>query len=131
MNKVVKRTRKQVFKLWVKALRSGEYKQSEGSLKNKDGFCCLGVLCDLAAKDGGAGWTKEKNAFGNYGYKNDHDVMYGALPNHMREWLKISIEEQDKLVEMNDGRFNWTESCSFSEIANYIENTFIKGATNV
>lgn len=43
-------------RLWVKALRSGEYKQGYGYLHykrgGKDKFCCLGVLCDLAVKNG-------------------------------------------------------------------------------
>ena len=32
---------------WVNALRSGKYKQTRGNLQDGDGFCCLGVLCDL------------------------------------------------------------------------------------
>jgi hypothetical protein len=42
MNKAIKNK-------WVKALRSGKYKQAEGTLynKDKDSFCCLGVLKDL------------------------------------------------------------------------------------
>jgi hypothetical protein len=39
-----------VMKKWVKALRSGKYKQFKGGLKGKTeegklGYCCLGVLC--------------------------------------------------------------------------------------
>jgi hypothetical protein len=35
---------------WVRALRSREYKQGKGWLydKDKDAYCCLGVLCVLA-----------------------------------------------------------------------------------
>lgn len=47
---------KRVKKLWIKALRSGKYKQGRGHLKsNEEGvsyYCCLGVLCELALKDG-------------------------------------------------------------------------------
>ena len=39
-------------KAWVKALRSGDFKQGRKQLVNRvngsDVFCCLGVLCDLA-----------------------------------------------------------------------------------
>lgn len=39
---------------WVAALRSGEYKQTKSELKDgQGGFCCLGVLCDIYAKDNG------------------------------------------------------------------------------
>lgn len=37
---------------WVRALRSGEYSQANGALQKNGGFCCLGVLCDLAVKAG-------------------------------------------------------------------------------
>lgn len=40
--------KKSVMKKWVKALRSGKYQQTIGSLKNVDGYCCLGVLCDIS-----------------------------------------------------------------------------------
>lgn len=41
-----------IMKKWVKALRSGKYKQGTGTLKqyNRKGqvkYCCLGVLCEL------------------------------------------------------------------------------------
>ncbi len=32
---------------WIFALRSGNYKQSIGSLRNSHGSCCLGVGCDV------------------------------------------------------------------------------------
>ena len=37
---------------WVTALRSGKYMQGRGFLKDEDGgYCCLGVLCDVFAKE--------------------------------------------------------------------------------
>jgi hypothetical protein len=33
---------------WVAALRSGEYAQGRGALRNEEGEnCCIGVLCDV------------------------------------------------------------------------------------
>lgn len=41
----------EIKKRWVAALRSGDYKQGTGALRNADNkFCCLGVLCDLHSK---------------------------------------------------------------------------------
>ena len=37
---------------WVAALRSNEYKQGRVKLEHRGGFCCLGVLCALAERDG-------------------------------------------------------------------------------
>ena len=33
---------------WINALRSGEYKQVRNSLRTPDGFCVLGVACDVS-----------------------------------------------------------------------------------
>jgi hypothetical protein len=44
--------KKDIAKLWAKALRSGKYKQGKFTLRNHDNsFCCLGVLCDLYNKE--------------------------------------------------------------------------------
>ncbi len=39
-------------KLWVAALESGEYEQDQGQLRTDGGFCCLGVLCEVAKEEG-------------------------------------------------------------------------------
>lgn len=41
---------KEVKAKWLSALRSGEYKQATHFLydNQKDGYCCIGVLCDLS-----------------------------------------------------------------------------------
>lgn len=48
-----------IKKLWVDALRSGDYAQTTSYLMEVNsvtlepiGYCCLGVLCDLAVKEG-------------------------------------------------------------------------------
>lgn len=42
---------KRVKKLWIKALRSGEFEQATNTLREGSGksarYCCLGVLCEL------------------------------------------------------------------------------------
>ena len=44
-----------VKQLWVEALRSGEYKQCNYSLRRDESkvisYCCLGVLCELYARE--------------------------------------------------------------------------------
>lgn len=43
--------KKKIKALWVAALRSGEYKQGTGQLRDEsNNFCCLGVLCNLHAQ---------------------------------------------------------------------------------
>ena len=46
--------KKEIAEKWVAALRSGDYKQHTSFLANaaRTEHCCLGVLCELAVKDG-------------------------------------------------------------------------------
>lgn len=41
----------EVKKKWLEALRSGKYRQATEQLRKGDAYCCLGVLCDLYAKE--------------------------------------------------------------------------------
>lgn len=103
-------TPKEVRQLWVKALRSGEYKQGKSCLRTNDGgqYCCLGVLTDLAVKN------KVIPEFtGLAGMNNilDRDVM---------RWAGLSDEygsygDYQTLTRLND------EGCNFDRIASVIE----------
>lgn len=43
---------------WLAALRSGEYEQGSERLRDEENcFCCLGVLCDIASKEGLGEWN--------------------------------------------------------------------------
>lgn len=58
---------------WTAALRSGDYPQGKNRLRSKEGFCCLGVLCDLAVKAGVV--------------KVDHRKYHPGLPDSPEYWL--------------------------------------------
>ena len=45
---------------WINALRSGEYEQGRKSLRDRNKYCCLGVLCDLHAKETGNKWVEDQ-----------------------------------------------------------------------
>ena len=109
--KVIHRTREEVIKLWVKALRSGEYKQTKDSLKNRGGFCCLGVLCDLAAKDGGGDW-----------YRNEYRGYKSSPPYNIQKFIfnKFGSKFMSQLMCYNDN------GKSFEFIADKIEKKYLK-----
>lgn len=44
--------KKEIADKWVEALRSNTYKQTHGYLRAGDGYCCLGVLCELVGVSG-------------------------------------------------------------------------------
>lgn len=73
---------------WVKALLSGKYAQTRGELKDRRGYCCLGVLRDVADK--------------NDTRTNEED--YGSLlsKTQLREFGLTQLM-QDELSDLNDG----------------------------
>lgn len=113
-------------KKWVDALRSGEFKQTKGCLQDADGYCCLGVACDLYSKVHNISW-----ASGLLDRKNFLDASQ-YLPSVVVAWLGLkdfsgsvfnrkedgSVECKVCLLDLND-RKNFT----FEEIAKVIEET--------
>ena len=95
---------------WLAALRSGEYKQVIGALRNGNGFCCLGVLTDLRQRELGETWRTnpdESELTSSEGY-----VCY--LSPAIKEWSEIKSVGLT-LSSMND------RGDTFDEIAAYIE----------
>jgi hypothetical protein len=71
---------------WLAALRSGEYKQEKDTLRIGDCFCCLGVLCDLQAREtDNLHWWEE--GCGGYNYFG-HDL---DLPAEVTDWAGLEL----------------------------------------
>ena len=106
----------QIKQKWVSALRSGDYQQTQQVLHNKNGFCCLGVLCDLYIKENQLEWELTNN--GNYYNFQDENVY---LPHSVVEWSGIGDDNptindgESRLAGLNDN------GTTFNEIANLIE----------
>ena len=113
---------------WVAALRSGEYRQIKGWLADtKNGRCCLGVLCDVAAEDGIIEWQtsginkKAVGADSGSSYTLPHDVMeWAALEDDDPESTETNTEEGGtmSLSALNDSSYL---QFSFDRIADVIE----------
>lgn len=113
---------------WLKALRSGEYSQTKGTLYNPVtcGFCCLGVLQHTVSK--GSVETDEEDMYCNYAkepsikwYEDNGIKIYGT---DLAEYP--DDPDLTKLIDMNDGKINpftgkRQRSKPFSFIANWIE----------
>ena len=112
----------EVKKKWVAALRSGDYKQGQGHLKGGDGFCCLGVLCDLHSKEvDHYGWQEQQG--GVYSYQG----RTGTITNEVSGWadLPVSNDTCGILVSMNDGGGDYAlDGKDFNYIADYIEKNY-------
>jgi len=102
----------EIKKLWTDALRSGEYKQRALLLHMNDRFCCLGVLCDLAIKQG-LDVDMDRTQSNIFSY----DGLDNVLPLSVIRWSGLD-SNGESLAALNDG------GASFSEIADVIEQHF-------
>lgn len=96
---------------WVDALRSGQFKQTKGKLKARNGaMCCLGVLAQVA----GCEFYYDASEDG-YGADN----LWGYAPRKAMEFVGLTKRDgdflDDNLADRND------EGASFAQIATIIE----------
>jgi hypothetical protein len=113
--------KKEIAKKWVRALRSGKYKQAKSVLKTKTKkglvrHCCLGVLCELYQND-----CKRKKKKGlrvaeveAYGYdvpKTNTVFNFSGdptvLPEAVRSWARLQddfggFRKEDTEFELKD-----------------------------
>lgn len=101
---------------WIKALRSGEYKQGKVYLNSDNKFCCLGVLSDLYLKEHGKEWQDEGHfkRVAAFACGLDREVMDWAGLEKMDVVGHYSYEKKS-LATLND-----SDTC-FNEIADIIE----------
>jgi hypothetical protein len=125
-----------IKKLWTDALRSGDYLQGKQKLNFDGRFCCLGVLCDLAVKDGAipAGHVHGDGVVSYAGHHNrlpPEVICWAGLEARVREegsgswdWEidgstvpldLLAPTPRESLATVNDG------GALFSEIADIIE----------
>lgn len=109
---------REIKEKWVAALRSGEYKQGMGQLRDSSDsrFCCLGVLTDLYIKETGQGkWDSNFFRSGN----KDGNLFSGFTPEPVRVWAGLRDRnpqvDATNLATLNDG------GCTFNQIADKIE----------
>jgi hypothetical protein len=127
----------EVKELWLSALRSGEYVQGKNLLHKSfpdtdkpDEFCCLGVLCDLAVKNGVIDESDiqtlevQEDGYSYHGY--EHSTAF--LPGSVQHWSGVHSDNgvfhdsqfdiERSLVFLND------DGIPFSDIADVIEKEF-------
>jgi len=128
---------------WTAALRSGEYAQGSGQLLFEQAdsgarqYCCLGVLCDLAARDGvvegpvphedlGGGVQMAFVGASRWDGSPGVELADVVLPHAVADWAGIEgadpwivvgtdPAERERLSSLND------EGADFLEIADIID----------
>lgn len=115
-----------IARQWVKALRSGKFKQGKGNLVSKDhegkAHCCLGVLCAISP------W---KNTYDRMG---DEENKNAYTPEKVMKWADLGdkrgvvphpnstiIGLTTNLTKLND-----EEKFTFEQIADVIEKNYVE-----
>lgn len=132
---------KEIRQKWIDALRSGDFKQTSGALRDRNKYCCLGVLCELEGIDLTRKFSEENKfvEIGSMCYPWDlRDIEDVQVPKWIRcgsavsaTHMKVALENGDHktynkfvtvgtflqlLAEYND------QGRSFHDISNLIEN---------
>lgn len=92
----------QARKLYVEALKSGEYRQCTGVLRDGDKFCAGGVACDLFCKH-------EVDIYCSGYYGGGYEV---TVPPIIHQWLDDDIP----LIDYND-----IQGLAFPQIGKLLE----------
>jgi hypothetical protein len=116
---------KEVARLWIDALRSGEYKHTSGRLvRGTDSlsYCCLGVLCELAVEKG-VELTKTPYDDEGLGYRVSNFTYIGVLPPTVQTWAGCG----DEPYFDTKGATYWNDyaNLNFQQIADKIETEFL------
>lgn len=104
---------------FVSALRSGDYVQTQRTMRRGTEYCCLGVLCHLHRQETQMLlWTLEED----HGIAYSYSKHFAAPPPVVWNWALMPLEMADKedvkkmLMRLND-HYSW----SFKKIADLLE----------
>jgi hypothetical protein len=111
----------EVRKLWTEALRSGRYPQTTQVLRSCYGFCCLGVLCDLAVAANVIP-PPVVDDFEIFEYGREH--KYEELPIEVQEWAGLTSGDPVLIGNQTCTTANDRLRLSFNEIADLIDGGF-------
>jgi hypothetical protein len=107
---------KEIKERWTEALRSGEYSQTKNTLADGDGFCCLGVLCEIAAEDG----VVYRADYSYHSTESPGDWSSEELPHAVIDWAGLDGEfAENPLTDVSypgGHRPNGRENAHFSEL---------------
>lgn len=91
----------EVKALWTEALRSGDFLQGVGALtsitaEGEKQYCCLGVLCKVAADKGIV------TEVGGDSYNVTYDENTAYLPESVINWAGLEDNEDPELTDDDD-----------------------------
>jgi hypothetical protein len=104
----------EVKQKWIDALRSGDYEQGSEKLRGVNGYCCLGVLCDIYAREHDTQWE-----FRGYDELSDEtnphpmdywyfDEQSEFLPKSVMDWAGLKVPNPSVRIDVEDNdEDNW------------------------
>lgn len=131
----------EAMRLWVQALRSGDYEQTKGNLKviNKQtgqaSYCCLGVACEVFLKAVGQMVTINDDEVGTDRVLVSFDGNPSVLPDKVVTWL--GVPNDNPLISTSNERLrqpsvsaiqaNDSRGWDFNQIADALEKMYLPG----
>ena len=133
----------ELLQIWVDALRSGQFKQGTGTLRNSDDeYCCLGVLCQLSEL---GTWKARDTGSLEYIINNQQNTSTSYLPKEVATLLNlpeefiyayadsaVDIQLPSELLTLKDAGRDFEKlsdlndtGITFPIIASLIENAFL------
>lgn len=149
--------KQEIAERWAGKLESGDYPQTTGALNRvvgdgdkPIGFCCLGVLCEIAVEDGIV-TKKLRSPYADamwYGRENslDFNGSTAFLPPEVYKWAGLkgdsvwfdvteivdTLNDDTEVIELKDGRkiasaisLNDSGALNFKQIAELVRNNKI------
>ena len=113
------KTKEQIREEWLQALESGAYKQTKDHLKKDNGFCCLGIACEVSKKELNLKIEEDDVKLGIIYYSGRSSTLpvrvikYFGFRDDIGKFDSM-IDGYSSLAEMND------EGLSFKEIAKHV-----------
>lgn len=107
---------------WITALRSGDYEQTTEVLRGDVGFCCLGVACDIHAKETKMEWSDDRSYMQHLTDLPEEVVEFYGLP--FSKGILVEILNNSNPVDLTilNDNYGYSFSMIADELANWIDN---------
>ncbi|MDG4783272.1 FAD-dependent oxidoreductase [Micromonospora sp. WMMD961] len=116
----------EVKAVWLTELRSGEREQGKDGLRRGDAFCCLGVLCDIAVKNGVIAEPERVGYLSSQAVDYRYAGSLAILPTAVQEWAGLPDGNPHLADDSNGERWHAAglndSGMTFAQLADLIEN---------
>lgn len=105
---------------WIEALKSGKYPQGRNALQSAEGFCCLGVACEVLISE--THLSKYANKLSGCDPWNQPHAPY---------WLKVMNSDVNNRTGLGLMRANDENRYDFETIAQVLEDVYVYDYNNL